>query len=199
MLSHQKLAPFIRERMVREKGDDASMEGTWQRTSEDRLSRLRTFLSYQGSIKPSIWAISAVLSSVRLPLHSWHRNMEIKGVNASIKGFHYTLYTIIVSYNNMTTLTVSQQGITWRAVKTGSCLWAICLLTCSVQQVDPLRGPSDLWPSGKALLVTLIAMFAVRDLMNWYNYLKPEILNHSYTDVILSGHLELQSWWLFLY
>ena len=59
-----------------EKGEHASMEGTWQRTSEDRLSRLRTFLSYHGSIEPSIWAISAVLSSIRLPLHSCHRNKE---------------------------------------------------------------------------------------------------------------------------
>lgn len=58
---------------------DYNMESTWQRTSGDRLSRLRTFLSYQGSIAPNIWAMSVVLvlSFTTLPLDSC-RNKRIK-------------------------------------------------------------------------------------------------------------------------
>lgn len=60
---------------------------TWQRTSEDRLSRLRTFLSYHESIRPSMWAIS-VESSNTPPLHSWN-NTRTQGNTGII--FNYSL------------------------------------------------------------------------------------------------------------
>ncbi|TNN59094.1 hypothetical protein EYF80_030728 [Liparis tanakae] len=60
------------------------------RTSEDRLSRLRTFLSYQGSLRPSSRAMSVLRSSGTPPLDSCqgeeterHWRQVLKHMNSS--------------------------------------------------------------------------------------------------------------------